>query len=105
MRQHMFERLENYRKYAIPWIIDAIGPISGKSILEVGCGTGSTTVALAEQGANVVAADEHDGSLRVAAERLDCYGLKATLVHKDAKALFSSFTDEHAMGGLSSVAV
>jgi 2-polyprenyl-3-methyl-5-hydroxy-6-metoxy-1,4-benzoquinol methylase len=93
LRQHLFERLENDRNRVIPWIVDAAGPLLGKSVLEIGCGTGPSTVALAEQGAQLFACDEHEGSLRVAAERLECYGLRAELKCMRAGEMFESIAD------------
>lgn len=88
--QHLFDRLNNNRERVVPWIVDAVGDLQGKSVLEVGCGTGATTVALAEQGADLLACDEHDGSLRVASDRLDCYGLSSELRCMDAKHVFAA---------------
>ena len=93
LRQHLFERLENNRNRVIPWIVDAAGPLLGKSVLEIGCGTGASTVALAEQGADLLACDEHEGSLRVAADRLECYGLRAELKCMRAGEMFAFVAD------------
>jgi S-adenosylmethionine-dependent methyltransferase len=93
LRQHLFERLENNRNRVIPWVVDAAGPLLGKSVLEIGCGTGASTVALAEQGADLLACDEHEGSLRVAADRLECYGLRAELKCMRAGEMFASIAD------------
>ncbi|GAA0661396.1 class I SAM-dependent methyltransferase [Natronoarchaeum mannanilyticum] len=38
-------------------VLDAIGPVEGKDVLEIACGTGRFTVMLAERGANVVGLD------------------------------------------------
>src|SRR2546426_10445367 len=53
LASHLFQRLESNRKMIVPWLDDA-RPLGGSSILEIGCGTGASTVALAEQGATVV---------------------------------------------------
>jgi 2-polyprenyl-3-methyl-5-hydroxy-6-metoxy-1,4-benzoquinol methylase len=74
---HLLRRLLNNRNRVIPWIASATGSLKGSRVLEIGCGTGSTTVALAEQGALVTAVDLHEGSLSVARERLAVYGLSA----------------------------
>jgi len=77
LQAHAHGRLEEFRLNAIPWI-DSFLPLEGKRILEVGCGTGSSTVALTEQGATVVATDVHAGSLQSARDRVSLYGLDAT---------------------------
>ena len=75
MQDHLHGRLHVFRQQVIPWL-DAAKPLAGASILEIGCGTGSSTVALAEQGAQVTAVDIDAPSLEVARQRCDLYGLK-----------------------------
>jgi 2-polyprenyl-3-methyl-5-hydroxy-6-metoxy-1,4-benzoquinol methylase len=76
MGVHLKGRLRDFREKALPWIGSFV-ELAGANLLEVGCGTGSSTVALAEQGANVTAIELHDGSLKVARHRVAEYGLTA----------------------------
>jgi S-adenosylmethionine-dependent methyltransferase len=80
---HMLGRLEKFRSQVIPWL-DAAVPLKGRNILEIGCGTGASTVALAEQGAAVFGIDVSEGALRVARERCQLYGLEATFAATNA---------------------
>lgn len=73
---HRFRRLELDRRRVIPWL-DAARPLHAARVLEVGCGTGSSTVALAEQGAQVTAIDLDASAVRVARERCSLYRLDA----------------------------
>jgi len=73
---HLLDRLESDRKLVVPWL-DTLKPLSGLRILEMGCGTGSSTVALAEQGAVVVGIDVDQGAMRVAQDRCKVYGVDA----------------------------
>ncbi len=73
---HRFRRLELDRRRVIPWL-DAARPLHAARVLEVGCGTGSSTVALAEQGAQVTAIDLDASAIRVARERCSLYRLDA----------------------------
>lgn len=73
---HLFGRLDGKRERVVPWLNDA-RPLKGARILEIGCGTGSSTVALAEQGAEVTAVDIDEHSLQVAKDRCHLYGLAA----------------------------
>ena len=75
----MFARLEIDRRMTIPWIDNGVG-LKGKRILEIGCGTGASTVALAEQGAIVTGIDIDRGALSVARDRLKAYNLQAEIV-------------------------
>ncbi len=67
-------------RYAnIPWLNAAL-PLDGAQILEIGCGTGESTLALAEQGAIVTGLDVDDHAMQVADERLKLHDLKAEFV-------------------------
>lgn len=74
LNDHLINRLENDRRLIVPWL-DDVGALKNKRVLEIGCGTGSSTVALAEQGAKVTGIDIDEGSLVVAKERSRIYGL------------------------------
>lgn len=87
-------RLEGFRSTVIPWLNDA-KPLMGANILEIGCGTGSSTVALAEQGAKVTGIDISERSLIVAKERCQVYGLKADFVNVNATEVDSVFPGIH----------
>lgn len=76
-------RLNRYRKTYVPWI-DSVRTLKGATVLEVGCGTGASTVALAEQGAEVTAIDIDEGSLQVARDRLRLYGIEVDVRNLNA---------------------
>jgi len=77
------QRLKAFRSTIIPWLNNT-KPLLGANILEIGCGTGSSTVALAEQGANVVAIDIDKNSLEVAKKRCAVYGLEVNFIQANA---------------------
>lgn len=72
--QHLFARVEEDRKNVIPWL-NSIFPLSGSRILEIGCGSGASTLALAEQGAHVTGLDLSAQSLSIAKERCRLFSL------------------------------
>ena len=82
LADHLHRRLENDRTRVVPWL-DAARPLEGTSILELGCGTGSSTLALAEQGAKVVGVDIDEGALVVGRDRCAAYGVAAEFVAAD----------------------
>ncbi len=91
LEDHLINRLENDRQRIIPWL-NANLPLKGKKVLEIGCGTGASTIALAEQGAHVIGVDLDEGALVVAKERAKIYNLdiefhfaNATEVHQKFK--------------------
>lgn len=74
LHHHLFDRLRRDREEVVPWLDDG-RTIRGSKVLEIGCGTGCSTVALAEQGADIVAIDIHEPSLAVARRRCEVYEL------------------------------
>jgi S-adenosylmethionine-dependent methyltransferase len=82
LRDHVEGRISRDRAVIVPWLDSIIG-LHGKVIVEVGCGTGSSTVALAEQGAF----DIDRPSLEVGRERCKAYGVAAELHEGNAQAL------------------
>ena len=83
LQDHLCRRLDNFRKTVVPWLSDA-RPLTGANILELGCGTGSLTVALAEQGARVTAIDIAQTSLTVGMDRCEVYGLDVDFIRANA---------------------
>jgi len=71
---HLYRRLNNFRTTVVPWL-DSMIPLKNASVLEIGCGTGSTTVALGEKGAKITAIDVCAESMQVAKERCRIYGI------------------------------
>jgi S-adenosylmethionine-dependent methyltransferase len=69
-------RLAEDRARTVPWL-DAMRSLRGAAVLEIGCGTGSSTVALAERGAAVTAIDIDAASIAVARDRCGAYGVEA----------------------------
>lgn len=59
-----------------PWL-NGIRPLAGAKILEVGCGTGCSSLTLAEQGARLTGIDVDAGALQVARDRLALANLRA----------------------------
>ncbi len=52
-----------------PTVVELLGPVAGKRILDAGCGEGFLSRLLAERGASVVAVDFSDEMLKFARER------------------------------------
>jgi 2-polyprenyl-3-methyl-5-hydroxy-6-metoxy-1,4-benzoquinol methylase len=94
LSEHLFKRLEWDRRLVAPWLNSA-KLLKGAQILEIGCGTGSSTVSLAEQGANVTAIDILEKSLAVAKERCRIYGLDVEFHQANAIEAQKMFMDRH----------
>ncbi|MCF7916352.1 MAG: class I SAM-dependent methyltransferase [Candidatus Omnitrophica bacterium] len=93
LKNHLIARLENDRVFYIPWF-NKIVKLKGANILEIGCGTGSSTVALAEQGAKVTGIDIDEGALKVARNRCKIYNLSATIISKNATEAYNELQNQ-----------
>jgi ubiquinone/menaquinone biosynthesis C-methylase UbiE len=82
---YLFGRLENFRGRHI-FFLDSLLGLKGKKILEIGCGNGGSSVALAEQGAEVFGLDVDESSLALAADRAAVYGLSDKIFLKNGNA-------------------
>jgi len=94
LQDHLFRRVDIFRNTVIPWLISARS-LKGASVLEIGCGTGCSTITLAEQGATVTAIDIHEPSLAVARERCQIYGLNADFFNMNATEVYKVFSGQH----------
>jgi SAM-dependent methyltransferase len=71
------------RRHVVPWL-DRARRLDGCRILEIGCGTGASTIALAEQGCKVTAVDVDNESIGIARERCRKLGLEVEFVVANA---------------------
>jgi S-adenosylmethionine-dependent methyltransferase len=72
--EHLYRKLEMDRYQFIPWI-NRIVPFAGSKVIEIGCGSGSATVAMAEQGAKLVALDVHREAITATKLRANAHGI------------------------------
>jgi len=79
LANHLDRRLKSNREQVIPWLESFVG-LDGARILEIGCGTGASTVALAERGAEITAIDIREDSIQVAEDRCRAYGQHASFL-------------------------
>lgn len=82
LSDHLTNRVQIARSQVIPWL-ESVRQLQGARVLEIGCGTGSALVALAERGAQVTGVDSDEGSLRVARKRCALHGVTAELYAAD----------------------
>jgi 2-polyprenyl-3-methyl-5-hydroxy-6-metoxy-1,4-benzoquinol methylase len=94
LQNHLYRRLDDFRNTVIPWLSNAKS-LGESRILEIGCGTGSSTVALAEQGANVTAVDILETSLAVAKDRCRVYDLSVNFLCVNATEVHKVFAGQH----------
>ncbi|WP_299601764.1 class I SAM-dependent methyltransferase [uncultured Aquimarina sp.] len=88
----LFDRLYYNRNRIAPWL-HRVKDLNGANILEIGCGTGISTLALSEQGAKVVGVDVDAGALEVAKDRMRIAGYEAELHHVNGEEIEENFKD------------
>lgn len=94
LEAHIKNRLDGDRTQVIPWLDETLS-LKGAKVMKIGCGTGASTVALAEQEAEVLGIDIYDGALRVAEGRCRAYGLTARFAHASAVEAFRLWGGAH----------
>lgn len=76
-------------------VLDALGPVEDKRILEVACGTGRFTVMLAQQGADIVGVDISAAMLDQGRKKAVATGVEETLSFMQGDAGGLPFPDDH----------
>ncbi len=83
-------RFEAALRFTIPWLSEHID-LENARIVEIGCGSGSSTAALGLHSKWVEAYDIDERSVRAAAARCEAYGLKNVALHTvDPESLLST---------------
>ena len=76
-------------------VLDALGPVDDRSILEVACGTGRFSVMLANRGADVVGLDISGPMLQQGRQKAASVGVEGTLEFMRGDAARLPFPDDH----------
>jgi SAM-dependent methyltransferase len=79
LRIQLCTRISQASDVFVPWLEQAIA-MKGLRVLEIGCGSGSSTAGLAHAGAHVTGVDIKNNALIVARRRLSLLGLEAAFV-------------------------
>ena len=91
LTNHLTNRLQTARLQVVPWL-ESVIRLDGARVLEIGCGTGSALVALAERGAQVIGVDLDEGALQVAHKRCSLHGVVAELHAANATSVSELFS-------------
>ena len=78
--------------YGLEYAFHLLGDVHGKTVLDLGCGTGENLVPLVKRGAEVIGIDISPELVELARERLGSYGLPATL--REGSAYDTGLADE-----------
>jgi S-adenosylmethionine-dependent methyltransferase len=72
MDDHLYHRLNTFRDFFVPFL-NSVSSLNKATVMDVGCGTGASLVALAEAGAKVYGIDIDEPSLAVSEKRCAIY--------------------------------
>jgi 2-polyprenyl-3-methyl-5-hydroxy-6-metoxy-1,4-benzoquinol methylase len=98
VHDHVRGRFDMCRKWLVPWVKHCID-LAETDIVEIGCGTGSTTAALALDARSVDAYDILGNSVEAARRRLQIMGLNNTrLSQHPPQDLLSAMSSSHPPG-------
>ena len=76
-------------------VLDALGPVEDKKVLEIACGTGRFTAMLAERGADIIGLDISGPMLQQGRERAQAAGVADSLEYMRGDAGRLPFPDDH----------
>jgi ubiquinone/menaquinone biosynthesis C-methylase UbiE len=95
--RHTYMRHDAAVTYIVPWVNQVI-PLAGTSIIEIGCGTGSSTAAFAPFAGVVYGYDISTSSINAAKVRLEAHGLadRAELIVSRPAELLATVEARHA---------
>lgn len=83
LEQHVTERYEECARHIVPWVNRNL-PLAGRRVIEIGCGTGSSTAAFGERvgpRGTIDAYDINEPSIHAAKARMEIFGLTNTVFH------------------------
>lgn len=79
LEAHATRRFEECRDVILPWI-ETYLPLAGRTVVDIGCGTGASTAAWATRDCRVIGYDIHAPSIAAARARLEALGDTSTRV-------------------------
>ncbi len=80
IRANVHKRYENALEHVVPWVSAQAG-LQGKKLVEIGCGTGSSTAAFAHFVDRIDCNDINPGAITAARVRLEIMGLDNVALH------------------------
>ena len=95
LADHVARRYEQVIQSIVPWLEQKYD-LSGRSMIEIGSGTGSSTLALAQVAQSVTCFEIHAGAIAVARERLQFWGMENARINE---ALFDTECEFVRAGG------
>ena len=94
IENNVFRRYDHSLRHVVPWLCRHID-LKGKKVLEIGCGTGSSTAALAHYVQQIEGYDIHSLAVQGATKRMKIMGLDNVHLHTiDENSLIARLTED-----------
>jgi SAM-dependent methyltransferase len=95
---YIYGRMDQCYSWVMPWIEAAIPDLSHKTVLEIGCGNGTSTAPMAMKARHVHAFDITAAELDVARKRCAALGIRnVTIFHRDTSWINAYAKDPHSI--------
>jgi len=98
IKDHVFRRYEGTLTQYIPWVTKVLD-LSDKAIVEIGCGTGSSTAAFAHFAEHIYAYEVSESSASAARARIQAMGINnVSIIQSEPDALLETLKSNHHAG-------
>lgn len=98
IQDHVFRRYQRTLTYYVPWVRKVLD-LSDKEIIEVGCGTGSSTAAFAHFSKHIYAYEVNKTSAIAARERMEIMKIhNVSVIQEQPESLLKTIKSNHSSG-------
>jgi len=98
IKDHVFRRYESALIYYIPWVAKVFN-LSDKEVIEIGCGTGSSTAAFSHFAKHIYAYDVLEPSVLAARARMQIMGINnVSIIQSEPDDLLETLKYNHSSG-------
>lgn len=98
VQDHVFRRYQRTLTYYLPWVTKVLD-LSDQEIIEIGCGTGSSTAAFAHFSKHIYAYEVNKTSALAARERMKIMGINnVSVVQEQPESLLETIKSNHSSG-------
>ncbi|MEH2283909.1 MAG: glycosyltransferase [Nostoc sp.] len=98
IKDHVYRRYERTLTHYIPWVMN-VYDLSDKEVIEIGCGTGSSTAAFSHFSKHIYAYEVENLSVSVAKKRMEFMEINnVSIIQSDPEKLLETLKSNHSSG-------